>query len=153
MLVNNAGVEEWCDYAAGSKSSIDWQINVNLTVMHLTHCLPSTVCPQLTPETLQGLMHLTHNVLPGMLRRGKGHVVSIASLAGHMPVAYGAVYAATKHGVRGFSNSLRLECASRGVTSHVICPGFIAEVSFCSCCSALLLLLGVLALSFPTLSY
>ena len=58
-------------------------------------------------------MDLTRIVLPGMLERERGHVVNMASLAGKVPPAYLASYAATKHGVVGFTHALRAEHGRR----------------------------------------
>jgi NAD(P)-dependent dehydrogenase (short-subunit alcohol dehydrogenase family) len=54
-------------------------------------------------------MLLTHRVLPGMLERGRGHVVFISSLAGKIGPAYNEPYAATKAGLVGLTQSLRAE--------------------------------------------
>ena len=62
---------------------------------------------------LLAVMDLTRIVLPGMLERGRGHVVNIASLAGKIPTPGLASYCATKHGVVGFTHALRAENARR----------------------------------------
>ena len=77
---------------------------------------------------LLATMALTREALPGMLERGRGHVVNIASLAGKAPTAYLASYCATKHGVVGFTHSLRSEYGNEPVGFSAICPGFISQV-------------------------
>jgi short-subunit dehydrogenase len=67
-------------------------------------------------------------VLPGMLERRRGHVVNLASLAGKIPSVFLATYAATKHGVVGFTHSLRAEYADEPVSFSAICPAFVADV-------------------------
>ena len=54
-----------------------------------------------------GLIRVTRRVIPGMLARDRGHVVNIGSTAGLVAYKTGTVYAASKHAVRGFSESLR----------------------------------------------
>jgi short-subunit dehydrogenase len=69
---------------------------------------------------------LTHRVTPGMLERGRGHVVFISSLAGKSGPAYNEPYGATKAGLIGFTQSLRAEYRHAPVGFSVVCPGFTA---------------------------
>lgn len=68
---------------------------------------------------------LTRFVLPGMLARGRGHVVTISSLNAEVPLAYLASYAATKAGLASFVRSLRPELAGTGVSASVVLPGVV----------------------------
>ena len=70
-----------------------------------------------------GLVRCTKAVLPHMLQAGQGHIVNIASLAGKIGTAKSTGYAATKHAVLGFTNSLRQELAGTGVRLSAINPG------------------------------
>ena len=72
---------------------------------------------------LRGLFLVTRAVLPGMLERGSGIIVNVASLAGRNPLVGGTAYAASKHAVLGFSKSLMLEVRKQGVRVLAICPG------------------------------
>lgn len=89
---------------------------------------------ELTPDEWQemvdvnysALFHVTRALLPQMLRRGSGHVVNIASIAGRSAFVGGAGYASTKHAVMGLSESLMLELRDRGVRVSVVCPGSVA---------------------------
>ncbi len=72
---------------------------------------------------VNALYHVTRAVLPGMVRRGRGHVVTIGSLAGRNTFAGGTAYTGTKHFVIGFSESLMLEVREHGVKVSVVMPG------------------------------
>jgi len=66
---------------------------------------------------------LTHRLLPGMLARGYGRIVNVASLAGLAPAGAGTMYSAVKAFAVGFSVSLAREVADRGVHVTAVCPG------------------------------
>ncbi len=67
----------------------------------------------------------TRAVLPGMIERGFGRIISVASLAGLKGYPYVSAYVASKHAVVGFSRSLALEVAKSGVTVNAVCPGYV----------------------------
>lgn len=69
------------------------------------------------------LMELTHAVLPGMVERGAGAVLNIASIAGFQPMPYMAVYSATKAFVLTFSEAVQEELHGTGVSVTALCPG------------------------------
>ncbi len=79
--------------------------------------------PRVLHVNLEAVMALTALVLPGMLARGRGHIVNVASVAGQ--VATEGAYSASKFGVRGFSHALRRELWSSGVNVSVVSPGFV----------------------------
>lgn len=75
---------------------------------------------------VSALFHVTRQVLPGMIERGHGHIVNIASIAGRSAFPGGTGYVATKHAVLGFSESLMLEVREHGVKVSVVMPGSVA---------------------------
>jgi len=75
---------------------------------------------------LRGLFLTTRAVLPGMRSRRRGTIVNVASLAGRNGFAGGTAYAASKHGVLGFSRSLMLEVRKDGIRVVAVCPGSVA---------------------------
>ena len=69
------------------------------------------------------LMELTHAALPGMVERGGGAVLNIASIAGFQPIPFMAIYSATKAFVQTFSEAVHEELHGTGVSVTVLCPG------------------------------
>lgn len=100
ILINLAGVTAFCEYETQPVAQLEAMLQVNL----------------LTP------MRLAHAVLPGMLERGSGQIVNIGSVIGSIGLPHFAAYAATKSGLRGFSEALRREVAGRGVSVTHIAP-------------------------------
>jgi NADP-dependent 3-hydroxy acid dehydrogenase YdfG len=76
------------------------------------------------------LFHVTRAVLPGMIARGRGHIVIIGSISGRSAYVGGTCYGGTKHAVMGFSESLMLEVRDRGVKVSVVNPGSVATEFF-----------------------
>lgn len=99
VLVNNAGVNWHTPLAASSPDGITGLVSVNLL----------------------GAMLLTRAVLPGMLARRHGAIITVASLSGR--VAMEPLYSATKYGLRGFSLALRRQLAGSGVSVSLVSPG------------------------------
>ena len=71
-----------------------------------------------------GLIRTTRAVVPYMRREGSGRIINIGSVLGFLPMPYGALYAATKHAVEGYSESLDHELRTRGIRVSVIEPAY-----------------------------
>ncbi|QNM98002.1 SDR family oxidoreductase [Chitinimonas koreensis] len=72
-----------------------------------------------------GTVALTKAVLPGMLARRSGHLVAVTSLVGKFGTPMRSSYAAAKHALHGFFDSLRAELWRDGIRVSLVCPGFI----------------------------
>jgi 2-hydroxycyclohexanecarboxyl-CoA dehydrogenase len=72
---------------------------------------------------LKGVIHTHHAVLPGMVERGQGRVVNVASDAARVGSSGESVYAACKAGIVGLSKTLAREHARQGISFNVVCPG------------------------------
>ncbi|MCE1162397.1 MAG: oxidoreductase [Thiomonas sp.] len=71
-----------------------------------------------------GLIRMTRAVLPHMRRQGAGRIINIGSVLGFLPMPYGALYAATKHAIEGYSESLDHELRTMGIRVSVIEPAY-----------------------------
>src|SRR6266513_879287 len=71
-----------------------------------------------------GIVRMTGAVVPHMRRQGAGRIINIGSVLGFLPAPYMALYAATKHAVEGYSESLDHELRTKGVRVSVIEPAY-----------------------------
>ena len=78
---------------------------------------------------IKGLLYVTRVIVPGMVNRGKGHVINIGSIAGHEAYPGGGVYCATKHAVNAITKSLRMDVLDKGIRVSTVDPGMV-ETNF-----------------------
>ena len=109
VLINNAGLALGMEPAARA-SLDDWDTMID------TNC--------------RGLVYTTRALLPGMIERGRGHVVNLGSIAGTYPYPGGNVYGATKAFVHQFSLNLRSDLHGTGVRVSCIEPGMCGGTEF-----------------------
>lgn len=105
ILVANAALPAAGTLESFSAEEIDRALNVNLRAPIL----------------------LAHALAPGMVARGKGHLVFMSSLAGKAATPATGIYNATKYGLRGFSSALRADLRTSGVGVSCVFPGFIRD--------------------------
>lgn len=72
---------------------------------------------------VKGLLYVSKAVIPGMIERGKGHIVNLSSVAGKQTYANGAVYCASKKAVEAISEGMRLDLTQHGIKITNIAPG------------------------------
>jgi len=75
-------------------------------------------------DELLRVVRMTRAVLPHMRLQGRGRIINIGSVLGFLPMPYGALYAATKHAIEGYSESLDHELRTRGIRVSVIEPAY-----------------------------
>lgn len=105
VLINNAGV-----------GRLSW----------LEQLDPITDIQALLQVNLLGLIWMTQAVLPHMIEQREGHIINIASLAGYIATPTYTIYAASKFGVRGFTDALRREVGIFGIKVSGVYPGGVA---------------------------
>src|SRR5205085_3171956 len=71
-----------------------------------------------------GIVRMTRAVVPHMRHQGGGRIINIGSVLGFLPMPYGALYAATKHAIEGYSESLDHELRTKGIRVSVIEPAY-----------------------------
>ena len=74
---------------------------------------------------LTGSFLCSLKVLPGMVSRGRGRIINVASVAGIRGLPYLAAYCASKHGLIGFTRALATEVGESGVKVNALCPGYV----------------------------
>ena len=79
---------------------------------------------------VKALLRVTRAILPGMLKRGSGHVVNLGSTAGHWVYPGGAVYCASKHAVKAINEGLRMDLHGLGIRVTSVDPGLVGGTEF-----------------------
>ena len=101
FLINNAGLGDYGEFTTAEWDKLQSVIRVNI----------------------EALTHLSHLLLPEMIRRGGGAIINVSSLASLIPIPDFAVYAATKAYVTSFSEALRIELREHHIPVLAVCPG------------------------------
>jgi len=104
VLINNAGLALGKDKAQSALLE-DWE--------------------KMIDTNIKGVLYLTHALLPNMVKRNQGHILNLGSIAGRQVYAGGAVYCATKHAVKAFSDALRYDLNGSAIRISCIEPGMV----------------------------
>ena len=103
VLVNNAGLTQWSKAAETSMAVVRRIMEVNFF----------------------SAVDLTQRVVQDMLTRGRGHIVVMSSLNGHVGTPKASTYAASKHALQGYFEALRAELSKTEIRVTMVCPGFV----------------------------
>jgi 3-hydroxy acid dehydrogenase/malonic semialdehyde reductase len=104
VLVNNAGLSRGLDKLYEGKIG-DWE--------------------EMIDTNIKGLLYTSRALIPGMVKRGRGHIINIGSIAGHEAYPGGNVYCATKFAVNALSKGLRLDLSGTGLRVTSVDPGMV----------------------------
>ncbi len=80
---------------------------------------------EMIDTNVKGLLYVTRTVVPGMVQRGRGHVICLGSIAGHMTYPNGHVYCATKAAERSIADGLRIDLNGKPIRVTSIDPGMV----------------------------
>ncbi|MFM7671511.1 MAG: SDR family oxidoreductase [Bacteroidota bacterium] len=108
VLINNAGIFEPGKLLDQAEGVMEGQLAVNLYSAY----------------------HLTRAIAPAMVKRGKGHIFNMCSIAGQRPYAHGGAYSISKYALNGFSQNLREELKPTGVKVTTVYPGAVLTDSW-----------------------
>lgn len=108
VLVNNAGLASGLDHFQEGDME-DWE--------------------KMIDTNIKGLLYVSRAVIPGMVERGRGHIINIGSTAGKEVYERGNVYCATKHAVDALTKGMRIDLLGTGIKVTQVCPGA-AETEF-----------------------
>ncbi len=104
ILINNAGLASGFDPIQNGLLE-DWEIMID--------------------TNLKGLLYVSKAVIPMMIKRGKGHIINISSIAGHEVYPNGNVYCATKHAVEALSKGMRQDLLPYRIKVTSLAPGMV----------------------------
>lgn len=104
VLVNNAGLSRGLDRIHEGLVE-DWE--------------------EMIDTNIKGLLYVSRAVVPGMVGRGRGHIINVGSIAGHEVYPRGNVYCATKHAVDALTKGMRLDLVETPVRVSTIDPGMV----------------------------
>jgi 3-hydroxybutyrate dehydrogenase len=103
ILVNNAGIQHVCPVEDFPTAKWDAIIAINMS----------------------SAFHTTKMAVPYMKSKGWGRIINVASAHAMVASPFKSAYVASKHGIMGFTKTVALEVAEKGITCNAICPGYV----------------------------
>ncbi len=124
-------VEEAVEKLKGKWRDVDLLVNNAGLAAGLSHIQEGNVedWEQMIDTNLKGLLYITRLISPGMVERGRGHIINIGSIAGKEAYEKGNVYNATKFAVDGLTRAMRIDLVEHGIKVTSVNPGA-AETEF-----------------------
>ena len=104
ILINNAGLARGLSKLHEGELS-DWEEMIDTNV--------------------KGLLYVSREIIPGMVKRNRGHIVNIGSIAGHEVYPNGNVYCATKHAVDALTRGMRIDLVDTSIRVSTVDPGLV----------------------------
>jgi NADP-dependent 3-hydroxy acid dehydrogenase YdfG len=128
---DHEAVKKACESLTGKWEDVDVLINNAGLAAGLAPIHEGTVedWEQMIDTNIKGLLYMTRLISPGMVKRQKGHIINIGSIAGKEAYEKGNVYCATKFAVDGLTRAMRIDLVDYGIKVTSIDPGA-AETEF-----------------------
>jgi 3-hydroxybutyrate dehydrogenase len=125
-MAKPAEIAAMIDQARRELGGVDVLVN-NAGIQHVAPVeeFPQERWDQIIAINLSSVFHASRAALPLMKAKGWGRVINIASAHGLVASPFKSAYVAAKHGVVGFTKTLALENAGKGITCNAVCPGFV----------------------------
>ena len=122
---DQAAVRQACGKLTGRWEGVDLLVNNAGLAAGLSHIHEGAVddWEQMIDTNLKGLLYITRQISPGMVQRGRGHIVNIGSIAGKESYEKGNAYNATKFAVDGLTQGMRIDLVDHGIKVTAINPG------------------------------
>ena len=122
---DQAAVKSACDRLTGKWRNVDVLVNNAGLAAGFSHIHEGSVedWEQMIDTNLKGLLYITRIISPGMVKRQKGHIINLGSIAGKEAYESGNVYNATKYAVDGLTQGMRIDLAEHGIKVSSIDPG------------------------------
>ena len=125
-VANEASVAAMAEEAIERLGTVDILVNnAGIALSNPVKRLPLEEWNQIIAVNATGTFLCTRAFLPGMVDRGWGRIINVASVAGLRGARYIAAYTASKHAQVGFTRALAMEVAGNGITANAICPGYV----------------------------
>jgi 3-hydroxy acid dehydrogenase/malonic semialdehyde reductase len=114
-----------CEKLTGKWRDVDVLINNAGLAAGLSHIHEGVVddWERMIDTNIKGLLYITRMISPGMVERGKGHIINLGSIAGKEAYEKGNVYNATKFAVDGLTRGMRIDLVEHGIKVTSIHPG------------------------------
>ena len=80
---------------------------------------------EMIDTNVKGLLYVSREIIPGMVKRNRGHIVNIGSIAGHEVYPNGNVYCATKHAVDALTRGIRIDLVDTSIRVSTVDPGLV----------------------------
>jgi len=118
-------VEQACNQLKGKWENVDVLVNNAGLAAGLSPIHEGVVddWEQMIDTNIKGLLYITRQISPGMVQRGKGHIINIGSVAGKESYENGNAYNATKFAVDGLTQGMRIDLVEHGIKVTAIHPG------------------------------
>jgi 3-hydroxy acid dehydrogenase / malonic semialdehyde reductase len=133
---NNKEVEAACKQLENHNIHVDILVNNAGLALSVDKIQDATISnwDAMIDTNIKGLLYVTKAFLPSMIKKNRGHIINIGSIAGHAYYPGGNIYCATKHAVKAINNSLRMDLMGTEIRVTEVAPGAVetefSEVRF-----------------------